>query len=141
VDDRASHYGPSHSGASPSPVRVDSCGTECLPTDSERGVEQSAEDRPPSPDLSFSPRPFVWQHERRLLLLDKDGSYWILAELRFEPAVCRYTEIRRASYRWEREAVGALLSRALASGMEAAANSAAKLNEWAKTHRYVQSLV
>jgi hypothetical protein len=85
--------------------------------------------------VSLAPSPFVWQHDRRLLLLDEEPPEWILAELEFEPSVCRYREIRRASYDWEREAVGALLSRAMASGEDAAADSARRLDDWLIKHR------
>ena len=50
-----------------------------------------------------------------------------MAELEFEPHVCRYSELRRATYTWEREAVGAFLSRALAYGNEAALESAERV--------------
>jgi hypothetical protein len=69
-----------------------------------------------------------------LLLLDEEAGLWVLAELAFEPATCRYAEIRRAVYDMEREAVGALMSRALASGMEAVEDSAARLSEWLMTY-------
>jgi len=76
------------------------------------------------------PAPFIWQSEQRLLLLDEEHAVWVFAELEFDPATCRYVEIRRAAYEMEREAVGALLSRALASGMKAVEDSAASLNAW-----------
>lgn len=77
-----------------------------------------------------APTPFVWQHGRRLLLLDDEQRGWIVAELRFDVERCRYVEVRRATYRWPREAVGAVLSRALASGQSAAEDSARSLNLW-----------
>ena len=73
-----------------------------------------------APSTVPSPRPgrapFAWQHGNRLLLLEAGPFGWVLAELRFDPRACRYVEVRRASYRWAREATGALLSRALAEG-------------------------
>src|SRR5688572_5114344 len=70
-----------------------------------------------SPDAADPPvraaAPFVWQFERRLLLLDEEPPLWVLAELEFDVEACRYVEVRRASYQWPREAVGALLSRSL----------------------------
>lgn len=75
-------------------------------------------------------RPFVWQSGRRLLLLEREHGSWVMAELEFEPHVCRYSELRRATYTWEREAVGAFLSRALAYGNEAALESADQLDMW-----------
>ncbi len=77
-----------------------------------------------------SPVPFVWQSERRLLLLDEEEGLWVFAELEFDSGICRYVEIRRAAYEMEREAVGVLLSRALASGMKAVEGSAVSLNSW-----------
>jgi hypothetical protein len=77
-----------------------------------------------------APTPFVWQHGRRLLLLDDEHLGWVLAELRFDVERCRYIEVRRATYRWPREAVGAVLSRALASGDDAAEDSARSLHQW-----------
>jgi hypothetical protein len=55
---------------------------------------------------------------------------WVLAELEFEPEICRYSELRRAFYRWEREAVGALLSRTIAYGDRATAEAAELLDAW-----------
>jgi hypothetical protein len=80
-------------------------------------------------------RPFVWQCGRRLLLLEREMGYWVLAELEFEPEICRYTELRRAFYEWEREAVGALLSRTIAYGDKAAAESAELLDVWRRHRR------
>jgi len=60
---------------------------------------------------------------------------WVLAELEFEPAACRYAELRRAFYRWEREAVGALLSRTIAYGDQVAAESAELLDAWMRRRR------
>ena len=62
-------------------------------------------------------------------------GYWVLAELEFEPEICRYTELRRAFYQWEREAVGALLSHTIAYGDEAAAESADLLDVWMRHRR------
>lgn len=80
-------------------------------------------------------RPFVWQSGRRVLLLEREHGYWVLAELQFEPAICRYTELRRAFYRWEREAVGALLSRTIGYGATAASESAEQLDAWMSSRR------
>lgn len=100
-----------------------------------------AEPSPPeisSAELTTVPvsrRPFAWQSGRRLLLLERELGYWVLAELEFEPEICRYTEVRRAFYRWEREAVGALLSRTIAYGETAAAESADLLETWISHRR------
>lgn len=80
-------------------------------------------------------RPFVWQNGRRLLLLEREQGFWVLAELEFEPEICRYTELRRAFYQWEREAVGALLSRTIGYGEEAATESAELLDVWMSRRR------
>lgn len=79
-------------------------------------------------------RPFVWQCGRRLLLLEWEYDVWVLAELDFDPRMCRYTEIRRAFYEWEREAMGALLSRTIAFGEKATAEAAELLDVWVR-HR------
>ncbi|MDP8908614.1 MAG: hypothetical protein M3N47_05755 [Chloroflexota bacterium] len=55
--------------------------------------------------------PFAFQHRHQLFLLDGGAGDWVLAELRFERATCRYVEVRRASYHWPREALSSLLSR------------------------------
>jgi hypothetical protein len=80
-------------------------------------------------------RPFVWQAGRRLLLLEREMGHWVLAELQFEPEICRYSELRRAFYRWEREAVGALLSRTIAYGEKASTESAELLDIWMRRRR------
>ena len=76
--------------------------------------------------------PFAWQEGRRLWILDGRASHWVLAELRFEPEACRYLEVRRSSYRWPREAAGALLSKAFAGGQNQAEDAARSLLEWAE---------
>ena len=97
--------------------------------------DESPRDGEPPPAVAAevahrAPTPFVWQHGRRLLLLDDERFGWVMAELRFDVRRCRYVEVRRATYRWPREAVGAVLSRALASGDDAAEDSARSLHEW-----------
>ena len=95
------------------------------------------------PDTNPSPRggagrvgsasassPFAWQHGRRLFLLEPEPLGWVLAELRFDEVTCRYVELRRARYRWAREAAGALLSRALAAGDAATTHLAGDLASW-----------
>lgn len=74
--------------------------------------------------------PFACQHGDRLLLLEPKSPGWILAELRFDAGGCRYVEVRRACYRWAREAAGALLSRALAEGDAAADRADRALRDW-----------
>ena len=74
--------------------------------------------------------PFVCQNGNRVLLLEARPLGWILAELRFEPSTCRYTEVRRTRYRWPREAAGALLSRAFAEGDAIADRTDRDLRAW-----------
>ena len=79
--------------------------------------------------------PFAWQDGRRLWLLDGGPMDWVLAELLFDPETCRYLEVRRSTYRWPREAAGALLGRSLSGGECRAEDAARRLNEWiAKTN-------
>ncbi len=79
--------------------------------------------------------PFVWQCGRRLLMLEHEQGQWVMAELEFQPEICRYSELRRAFYDWEREAVGALLSRTIRYGEVAAAESAELLDGWIRRRR------
>lgn len=57
-----------------------------------------------------------------------------MAELRFEPELCRYVEVRRAVYPLTREAIGAVLSRALSSGDHAAVDTAFALHDWLSSY-------
>ena len=91
----------------------------------------------PAGDLGQLPLPevpFAWQHEQRLLLLDEVSRGWTFAELRFDQRRCRYVEVRRATFRWPREAAGALLARGVAFGEEQADRLAAALDRWLTTH-------
>ncbi len=88
-------------------------------------------DAEPIPSVvRISPVPFVWQHDRRLLILDREPRVWVLAELRFDATRCRYIEVQRAQYRWPREAVGAFLARAIAVSDAAADRLANDLLRW-----------
>lgn len=111
------------------------CTGDCSSPTGERLVaEQSVglvTDRPPD---KRAPAPFVWQCGTRLILLDDDPNGWVMAELRFQAELCRYVEVRRAVYSLTREAIGAVLSRALASGDHAAVDVALSLHEWLSTH-------
>jgi hypothetical protein len=80
--------------------------------------------------------PFAWQEGRRLWILDRGQGDWVLAELVFEPGPCRYVEVRRASYRWFREAAGALLGRTLAGGQPHAEAAARGLTDWLTHSRF-----
>jgi hypothetical protein len=81
-----------------------------------------------------APMPFVWQHGTQLILLDDEPDGWVMAELRFDADLCRYVEVRRAVYEETREAIGAVLSRALSSGDHAAVDSALSLHTWSHTY-------
>ena len=50
------------------------------------------------------------------------------------PDECRYVERRRATYEWPREAVGALLSRALASGDSALIDTVEHFHDYLNRH-------
>jgi hypothetical protein len=76
------------------------------------------------------PGPFAWQDGRRLWILDGRETDWILAELLFDPRTCRYLEVRRANYRWPREAAGVLLGRAFVGGPRRAEEAARGLAAW-----------
>ena len=96
----------------------------------------SGADAPLGPDAA-TPRndgrgraPFAWQHGSQLLLLEARPLGWVLAELRFDRAACHYVEVRRARYRWPREAACALLGRALVGGEAVAAGAARDLQVW-----------
>lgn len=78
--------------------------------------------------------PFAAQHGHQLLLLDEEPRGWVMAELQFDPARCRYVEVRRATYDSPREAAGALLSRALPAGEQAVERTAEHLHRWIVTH-------
>lgn len=78
-----------------------------------------------------SARPWVWQHGTTLLLVEQQAQGdWLLSELRFDPIYGYYSECRRASYAWAREAAGAALSRVLRLGNTASLSAAAALDAW-----------
>lgn len=113
----------------------DCSAAECIELQHSIEDEATVESTTAEVSLHGATRPFVWQCGRRLLLLEDDRGMWVLAELRFEPEICRYTEVRRSFYRWEREAVGALLSRTIGYGEDAAVESAELLEEWMRQPR------
>jgi hypothetical protein len=84
--------------------------------------------------------PFAWQDGRRLWILDTYGADWVLAELLFDPQSCRYLEVRRSTYRWPREAAGALLGRAFIGGQARAEDAARSLVEWSARRRVLLGL-
>jgi hypothetical protein len=88
-------------------------------------------------DRKAAPQPFAWQDGNRVLLFDRDGSTWLVAELNFESDKCLYTELRRASYQSQREAIGAFLSRALAGGDTALVDAVERLDRYMTRHYQV----
>ena len=118
-----------HGSASPPPSADIDAGspTAAAPKSSGPGFFRTASRR--------AGAPFAWQHEQRLLLLDEEPIGWVVAELRFDPKHCRYVEVRRATYRWAREAVGVLLSRALPAGETAIARTSVDLFLWLAAHQ------
>ena len=76
------------------------------------------------------PGPFAWQDGRRLWILDGGELEWVLAELLFDPQSCRYLEVRRTTYRWPREAAGALLGKTMIGGRRRAEEAARGLAAW-----------
>ena len=84
--------------------------------------------------LPQSETPFAWQDGQRLLLLDEEADGWTFAELRFDAARCHYVEVRRATFRWPREAAGAILARGLAFGPDGIECLAVALDGWLAIH-------
>jgi hypothetical protein len=84
--------------------------------------------------LSPAPQPFAWQNDNQLLLLDVDGPHWVVAELEFLSDECRYVEVRCVSFDWPREAIGALLARALANGDDALITTVEQLHSYMDRH-------
>lgn len=84
--------------------------------------------------LLQTPNPFAMQNGDQLLLLEVDGAQWHFAELSFDRAACSYREVRRATYAIAREAIGALLSRALASGDTAMIDTVECLDAYLTQH-------
>ena len=80
--------------------------------------------------LWMAPQPFAWQNGDQLLLLDRTNGEWHFAELRFLRDECRYEEVRRTTYRWQREAIGSLLSRAMLNGDDALIDTVEQLDEY-----------
>jgi hypothetical protein len=83
---------------------------------------------------ALAPQPFAWQSENQLLLLDVDGPHWLVAELHFVAEECRYIEVRCVSYDWPREAIGALLARALTNGDDALITTVEQLHAYMYRH-------
>lgn len=110
---------------------------ECLPAPRGRAGERSSGRRQAmnrlfelSAPIRFSSTPFAWQYGAHLYLLVNDWNGWVLAELKFVPRACHYVEVRRTSYRWPREAAGALLSRSLAADESTTRKLATDVSTW-----------
>lgn len=77
------------------------------------------------------PRGWVWQRSTHLFMLDRnDFGQWAVVELEFLRDRGYYIELRRCSYDWPREAVGAMLSRLLSLGDREALTASASLDAW-----------
>lgn len=87
-----------------------------------------------SDEPARAPYPFASQNGNQLLLLDFEVNGWVFAELRFDSVDCRYAEVRRATYAWSREAIGALLSRALAISENALIDTVERLDAYTRRH-------
>lgn len=81
-----------------------------------------------------APYPFSSQSGNQLLLLDLEADGWVFAELAFDPAACGYAEVRRATYAWSREAIGALLSRSLSVSESALIDTVERLDLYMRRH-------
>ena len=84
--------------------------------------------------LTPAPYPFAWQNANQLLLLDLASEGWVMAELVFDSETCRYAEVRRATYDWPREAIGALLSRSLSVSDTALIDTTEHLDAYLRRH-------
>lgn len=79
----------------------------------------------------LQPAGWVWQHKTHLFMLDRTPlGQWAVAELEFLRDGGYYAEIRRCTYDWPREAIGAMLGRLLSLGECEALNAAASLDGW-----------
>lgn len=78
--------------------------------------------------------PFAWQRDQCLMILHYEQSQasWILAELTFDPLICRYEERRQVTYAFPREAAGVLLARMVATDECTGSEQADRLVEWVR---------
>lgn len=107
----------------------------CSSTESDTNQgKRPLEDFGVSPAL---PAPFAWQRGHRVLLLDEGDQGWVFAELRFDEPGCRYHEVRRATFRWPREAAGAVLARGVGFGVAPAGDLATALDRWFGDHHAI----
>jgi len=77
--------------------------------------------------------PFVVHSGRVLYMVAEEDSSWIVAELVFDAMTCTFSETRRITYQWPREALGRLMSRSLAGNDmdgEAMENMAEAFTRW-----------
>ena len=84
--------------------------------------------------LLRAPDPFAIQNGDQLLLLDVDWQTWNFAELKFHSDDLGYTQVRRVDYASPREAIGAILSRALAQGDDALVDTVERLHDYLMLH-------
>jgi len=57
--------------------------------------------------------PFVLHAGQMLFVVTEDADAWVVAEMRFDPEACLFTEARVSRFAWPREAFGRLMSRAV----------------------------
>lgn len=116
--------------AQPTPPTKD---PDCFPGDD--GCDTALDAPPGHAAIAVRPprMPFAWQHEQVVLMLDQGERGWTVAELRFEPDRLRYVEVRRSSYRWPREAMGAVIARGVRCGEASMAQLARAVDAWLKS--------
>ncbi|HRA49107.1 MAG TPA: hypothetical protein PK819_13635 [Thermomicrobiales bacterium] len=90
--------------------------------------------------LLSTPNPFAIQHNDQLLILDIEGGQWRFAEMRFHSVECGYAQVRHVHYDSPREAIGALLSRALAQGENALLDTVEHLHTYLMRHYQIPIL-
>ena len=103
---------------------------DCFPGDGP--CDPALEHADEHPPITVRPpaMPFAWQHEQYLLMLDQHDRGWTVAELRFEPERLHYVEVRRAFYRWPREAMGAVIARGVRCGESSMERLAKSVDTW-----------
>lgn len=106
---------------------------DCYPGDGP--CEPALESPSDHPPIAVRPpsMPFAWQHGQVLLMLDQQERGWTVAELRFEPERLRYIEVRRAFYRWPREAMGAVIARGVRCGETSMDRLAKSVDAWLRS--------
>jgi len=95
------------------------------------GVDASVRKVVERPGRAARSAMFVWQVDSRVLVLDATlPGRWVLGELRSGDDAPGYTESFRAAFASPREAMGAMMARALADGEDALVAISAGLDAW-----------